>query len=72
MKSRSEVIDFIGSENNRLAATLFSTHDDGKHPPVLFMHGGGQTRHSWQNAAAQMAELGMASVTVDAPKGSTS
>lgn len=34
-------------------------------PPVLFMHGGGQTRQSWGEAVAQAASRGYRAVTVD-------
>jgi pimeloyl-ACP methyl ester carboxylesterase len=34
-------------------------------PPVLFMHGGGQTRHSWGGTAMTMARRGWRAVTVD-------
>ncbi len=34
-------------------------------PPVLFMHGGGQTRHSWGGTAVAMANRGWRAVTVD-------
>ena len=57
-------LQFTGSEGNRLAATLFEA--EGDHPPALFMHGGGQTRHSWDGAAELLATLGVPSLTVDA------
>ena len=34
--------------------------------PVLFLHGGGQTRHSWGGAARSVAGAGWQAVTVDA------
>jgi pimeloyl-ACP methyl ester carboxylesterase len=34
-------------------------------PPVLFMHGGGQTRQSWGDAVAQAARRGYRAITVD-------
>ncbi|WP_417516693.1 alpha/beta fold hydrolase [Minwuia sp.] len=37
--------------------------EDG--PPVLFMHGGGQTRHSWGGTAQSMAARGWRAITVD-------
>ena len=33
---------------------------------VVFLHGGGQTRHSWGGTAAAVAERGWTSWTVDA------
>lgn len=38
--------------------------DEGA-PPVLFMHGGGQTRHSWGRAARIAAQRGFRSVSLD-------
>jgi len=61
-------INFVGSENNRLNASLYRSDErstDTK-PAALFMHGGGQTRHSWDGAARQIAELGVDAYTVDA------
>jgi pimeloyl-ACP methyl ester carboxylesterase len=34
-------------------------------PPVLFMHGGGQTRQSWGDAVARAAQRGYRAITVD-------
>ncbi|HUD92704.1 alpha/beta hydrolase [Sphingobium sp.] len=38
---------------------------DADAPPILFMHGGGQTRHSWGRAAALAAQRGFRSVSID-------
>jgi len=56
---------FLGHEENRLAATVFHV-EDSLHAPVLFMHGGGQTRYSWKDSARRIAALGMTSIIVDA------
>lgn len=34
-------------------------------PVVLFLHGGGQTRHSWGNAAHAAASIGFCAITMD-------
>lgn len=34
--------------------------------PVIFLHGGGQTRHSWSAAARQLAGSGFCAITFDA------
>ncbi|WP_333618368.1 alpha/beta fold hydrolase [Dietzia sp.] len=36
------------------------------HPPVLMLHGGAQTRHSWDRAARALAESGIEVLTLDA------
>ena len=38
---------------------------DAGAPAVLFMHGGGQTRHSWGRAASLAAKRGFRSVSID-------
>src|ERR1700752_2093871 len=38
---------------------------DPKAPAAVFLHGGGQTRRSWGQAAAAVAERGWQAVTVD-------
>lgn len=40
-------------------------HGDPTNPPVLFLHGGGQTRHSWGRTARQLAARGWYAVTLD-------
>ncbi|MEM1038623.1 MAG: alpha/beta hydrolase [Pseudomonadota bacterium] len=64
-------VDFVGAEGNRLVGTLYrlGTDDDATREPqavALFMHGGGQTRHSWQGAAQKLAALGIDAVSLDA------
>ncbi|BCH24711.1 alpha/beta fold hydrolase [Mesorhizobium sp. L-8-3] len=54
-------IDFIGAEGNRLRGDLW----DGRGHPVLFFHGGGQTRRAWDKTAKRVAAAGMRAVTVD-------
>jgi pimeloyl-ACP methyl ester carboxylesterase len=35
------------------------------HPPVLLLHGGGQTRHAWSGTARELARAGWYAVAVD-------
>ena len=53
--------EFVGCENNKLIASAFSAFDN----PILLLHGGGQTRHSWQKSAKQFAELHGLAITID-------
>ncbi len=62
-------IEFTGSSGNTLAADEFLPGNrDGcfEKPAALFMHGGGQTRHSWQGAAQEITKLGLRGLSVDA------
>ncbi|MGE4424863.1 MAG: alpha/beta fold hydrolase [Solirubrobacteraceae bacterium] len=46
--------------------TLAGDRWDGAAPPVLMLHGGGQTRHSWDRTARRLAADGRAAITLDA------
>ncbi|MGY2026194.1 alpha/beta fold hydrolase [Nocardia gipuzkoensis] len=52
-----------GSGGIELAADQFGPVDG---PLVVFLHGGGQTRHSWKQTGARLGASGMRVVTVDA------
>ncbi|MEE9313757.1 MAG: alpha/beta hydrolase [Rhizobiaceae bacterium] len=62
----NKVVEFDGSEGNLLVGTKFIPAEPSKLAPVILMHGGGQTRHSWKGAAIQLAEMGRTSFTMDA------
>ncbi|NNE20557.1 MAG: alpha/beta hydrolase [Myxococcales bacterium] len=40
-------------------------YGDPSHQPVLFLHGGGQTRHAWGNSAELLAEHGFYTICLD-------
>ncbi len=40
-------------------------HGDHHHPPLMLMHGGGQTRHAWGDAPAKLAARGWYVINVD-------
>lgn len=58
----SRQIEFAGAEGNRLAADQIGEKDG---PLALFLHGGGQTRHSWGEAAQRLAGHGWQAITLD-------
>ena len=51
------------SDGLKLAA---DSYGDSEHPPVILLHGGGQTRRSWQNGAQAIAAAGFHAVAYDA------
>lgn len=59
----SESTYFIGGSCNRLAADVSGP---AQAPAVLLLHGGGQTRHSWERAHKALAQAGYRVISVDA------
>jgi pimeloyl-ACP methyl ester carboxylesterase len=66
LKQKSEHLSFAG-EGVTLAAErwLAEAGQDSK-GIVLLLHGGGQTRHSWQNTGQRLAAEGWSAITIDA------
>ena len=60
--SDAKTIAFQSSEGFPIAADAYG---DPSHDPVLFMHGGGQTRHAWGGAAAALAKHGLYTISMD-------
>jgi non-heme chloroperoxidase len=60
MKSR--YTRFEGFEGISLAADVWGEEAS---PPVLLMHGGGQTRHAWGSTARALAAAGWRAITLD-------
>jgi len=54
IEADQEPVAFTGAEGNRLEADRYGTQGH----PVLMLHGGGQTRYSWDAAAGRIAGLG--------------
>lgn len=52
---------FTGAAGNKLVADVFG--DNG--PPVLLLHGGGQTRHAWRKTAEELARRGWTAYAMD-------
>jgi peroxiredoxin len=55
-------VSFVGRDGNRLAADAAGPPDG---PPVVLLHGGGQTRHSWGTTLSVLAEAGWRAYSVD-------
>jgi pimeloyl-ACP methyl ester carboxylesterase len=62
MTSSETPLDFTGAGGIRIAADVAG---DPRDPPVVFLHGGGQTRHSWRGTARIVADRGWRTYTVD-------
>src|SRR3954471_8143391 len=54
--------EFAGRDGNRLAADVAGADDA---PPVVLLHGGGQTRHSWGTTLGVLADRGWRAYSVD-------
>ena len=52
--TEAKTIEFKSSEGFPIAADVYGEPSNN---PVLFMHGGGQTRHAWGGAAAVASRL---------------
>ncbi|HYA68589.1 MAG TPA: alpha/beta hydrolase [Acidimicrobiales bacterium] len=57
------VLEFQGRDGLRLVGERRGDH---LHAPVVFLHGGGQTRHSWGGTAAAVAQREWQTLTLDA------
>jgi pimeloyl-ACP methyl ester carboxylesterase len=56
------VIEFLGRDGNRLAADAAG---EPGNPPVVLLHGGGQTRHSWGTTLGALGDKGWRAYAVD-------
>lgn len=62
--STSAPVEVTVAGDGGLGLAADRTGDPGA-PPVVLLHGGGQTRHSWRGTAAALAAAGWAAWTVD-------
>ena len=58
----SALIRFAVADGNTIVG---DAHGDPHHPPVILLHGGGQTRHAWGGTAAALARAGWRAIAVD-------
>jgi non-heme chloroperoxidase len=63
MSATAEPLTLEGASGNRISADAYGHHDA---PPVVLLHGGGQTRHAWTATAQRLASHGYRAVCVDA------
>jgi len=63
MEAGTSVLHFEGRDGLRLVG---DRRGDRRHAPVVFLHGGGQTRHSWSATASGVAQRGWQALTIDA------
>ena len=61
MTVHSKPVTFIGAAGNMLVGDV--TGETG--PPVLLLHGGGQTRHAWRKTNEVIAKFGRVAYAVD-------
>jgi pimeloyl-ACP methyl ester carboxylesterase len=61
MTAHSRPVTFTGAAGNKLVGDV--TGEAG--PPVLLLHGGGQTRHAWRKTNEVIARLGRVAYAVD-------
>jgi pimeloyl-ACP methyl ester carboxylesterase len=57
---------FTGANGNTLVSDVFGDTRPGvMGPPVMLLHGGGQTRHAWRATAAGLARRGFTAYAID-------
>jgi pimeloyl-ACP methyl ester carboxylesterase len=62
LKLASELIEFLGSEQNKLLAEAWGEPDAA---PVILLHGAGQTRYAWGVTARALANAGWRAYALD-------
>lgn len=64
-----EIVEYRGVQNNRIVGEIWKRtvpgNGDEKNHPILLLHGGGQTRHAWQETAHRLVKRGYTVIAVD-------
>ena len=55
-------VAYAGYNGLKIVADIYGEHDS---PPILFAHGGGQTRHAWRRTGTLLAKSGFQSICLD-------
>ena len=61
---QSREVSFLGADDNKLKGSLWAD-PKGTCGTVILLHGGGQTRHSWQGTAEALARRGWRAICID-------
>lgn len=61
-EDEGDLFEWRGDGGVRLCGERWGRGGDG---PVLFLHGGGQTRHAWAGAAQRIAQRGYEAMSID-------
>jgi len=61
-RGRAEALRIAGADGLTLAAEAYGAAEA---PPILFLHGGGQSRSAWRGAAQAIAGEGYRTLTID-------
>ena len=62
VRTHSHNVSFTSKDGLKLAGEFCG---DPKNPPVLLLHGGGQTRHAWKKTQTALASAGFYSLAMD-------
>lgn len=62
MSQEPQAAHFYGLGGVTLRADIYG---DKEAPPVILLHGGGQTRHAWGSTAMRLADAGFQALTLD-------
>ena len=65
MKDRKSPVELHGYSGNRIVGDMHEPRGEQHGNPVLLLHGGGQTRHAWGEAARRIADSGHTALTID-------